>query len=433
MTETSTTVGETPAASPTEVELRSAAADGDTGRLEKAIRSWIEANVPEEWASAALAGDLPRLHRVRSPQQYRQWYPILGRSGLVAPAWPVRYGGLDLARELVHIVQTELRRFRLTTLNIVGIGLAAPTLLEFGTEQQCERLLPPIATNTDVWCQLFSEPGAGSDLAGLATRATRAGLEWTVTGQKVWSSFAAEATKGILLARTDPSVPKHQGITAFALDLAQPGVTVRPLRKISGDAEFSEVFFENAVVSDDDRIGAVGQGWEVARRVLTHERAMLSGAGSGLRERTSGSSIDRLVSLAVTEDSGRRAIDDPVSADAIARLYIENLAVRATNARNREPGGRAIDPALIKVMSSEHNQRLQMGTLDVFGPRALAHMPEDTEADRLVFGFLRSRGDTIGGGTSEVHRNNVAERTLGMPKDPFSDKSIPWREIKRGP
>ncbi|MFE9327601.1 acyl-CoA dehydrogenase family protein [Nocardia sp. NPDC052278] len=414
-------------------ELRTAAAAGEAGALRDAVRNWAEHCVPEQWLSAALANDLDRLHRVRSPQDYRAWYPVLGRSGLVVAAWPERFGGLGLSPELVHVVQAELRRYRLTTLNIIGIALAAPTLLEFGTDEQCERLLPAIATNAETWCQLFSEPGAGSDLAGLATRATQSGERWTVNGQKVWSSFASDAARGILLARTDPSVPKHQGITAFALDLRQPGVTVRPLRKISGDAEFSEVFFEQAIVSDADRIGHIGQGWEVARRVLKHERAMLSGAGSGLRERTSGSSIDRLVGLACAGPAGRRVIDDPVQADIVARLYVENLAVRTTNARNRESGGRAIDPALMKVMSSEHNQRLQMGTVDVFGARALAHAEDDEEAGRLVFGFLRSRGDTIGGGTSEVHRNYVAERTLGMPKDPFSDKSIPWREIKRGP
>jgi alkylation response protein AidB-like acyl-CoA dehydrogenase len=334
---------------------------------------------------------------------------------------------------LAGLVARELRRARLTALNIVGVALAAPTLLDWGTPEQCSRFLPAIADSSQIWCQLFSEPGAGSDLAGLATRATRDGEGWLINGQKVWSSFANDAHYGILLARTDPSVPKHRGITAFALDLDQRGVTVRPLRKISGDAEFNEVFFEDAHVSDEDRIGDVGAGWNVARTVLAHERAMLSGAGSSLRERTSGSSIDRLVELARKGTSGQRPIDDPVLADQIAQLYVENQVVRLTNERARALAGKGAPPALLKVMSSEHNQRLQSAMVDVLGLEALAHRADDEIAERTVFGYLRSRGDTIGGGTSEVQRNNVAERHLGLPKDPFSDNATPWIDIRRGP
>jgi len=414
-----------------DLTLLAAARTGDRETFRSAVRSWIEENVPAKWLRAAIDNDMARLHAVRSDAAYREWYPVLGRSGLVGPSWPVEYGGLD-ARRLAGVVASELRRARLTTINIVGVALAAPTLLERGTPEQCSRFLPGIADASQTWCQLFSEPGAGSDLAGLSTRAIRDGDRWLVRGQKVWSSFANEAQYGILLARTDPAMPKHQGITAFALPLEQAGVTVRPLRKISGDAEFNEVFFEDAVVSDADRIGAVGEGWDVARTVLAHERAMLSGAGSGLRERTSGSSIDRLIQLARTGTPGHRPIDDPVRADQLAQLYVENHVVRLTNERARALAGKGAPPALLKVMSSEHNQRLQSAMVDLFGPAALAHHESDETAERIVFGFLRSRGDTIGGGTSEVQRNNVAERDLGLPKDPFSDKDIPWNEIRRG-
>ena len=411
--------------------LLAAAQTGDAEAFRGVVRDWITANVPPEWHDAALAGDMARLHAVRSAQAYREWYPLLGWSGLIGPAWPAEFGGLG-APALAGVVARELRRARLTALNIVGVALAAPTLLDRGTPEQCAWLLPPIADASEIWCQLFSEPGAGSDLAGLATRATADGDGWLVNGQKVWSSFANEAHYGILLARTDPSVPKHKGITAFALCLDQPGVTVRPLRKISGDAEFNEVFLEDARVPDADRIGAVGAGWDIARTVLAHERAMLSGAGSALRERTSGSSIDRLVELARKGPAGQRPIDDPVRADQIAQLYIENQVVRLTNERARAMSGRGAPAALLKVMSSEHNQRLQSAMIDFLGPDALAHPEEDEAAKRVVFGYLRSRGDTIGGGTSEVQRNNVAERSLGLPKDPFSDKDIPWIDIRRG-
>jgi alkylation response protein AidB-like acyl-CoA dehydrogenase len=410
------------------------AAAGDQDSFRDVVRAWMHDNVPAAWLEAALGNDMARLHEVRSPDQYREWYPTLGRSGLIGSTWPVEYGGLGAPPPLAAVAAAELRRARLTTLNVVGVALAAPTLLRWGTPDQCARMLPAIAQASELWCQLFSEPGAGSDLAGLSSRASADGGDWLVDGQKVWSSFASEAAYGILLARTDPEVPKHQGITAFALRMDQPGVTVRPLRKISGDAEFNEVFLDHARVPDQDRIGPVGSGWDVARTVLANERAMLSGAGSGLRERTSGSSVERLIELASQGEPGSRIIDDPVQADAIARLYIENQVVRMTNERARALRGTAgAAPAMLKVMASEHNQRLQMLMLDLIGIDGLAYEPGDTTAERTVFGFLRSRGDTIGGGTSEVQRNNVAERVLGLPKDPFSDNSVPWKDIKRGP
>lgn len=414
-------------------DLLRAAESEDPEFLREAIRAWTEQHVPADWLSAALDNDMARLHEVRSHSAYREWYPVLGRSGLIGPSWPVEYGGLGItSRALAGVVTAELRRARLTAINIIGVALAAPTLLDRGTPEQCLRFLPRIADASEVWCQLFSEPGAGSDLAGLSTRAVRSGDDWVVDGQKVWSSFAHEATYGILLTRTDPAVPKHQGITTFALRLDQPGVSIRPLRKISGDAEFNEVFFDGARVPDANRIGDEGQGWDVARTVLAHERAMLSGAGSSLRERTSGSSIDRLVDLARTGEPGLRPIDDPARADQLAQLYVENTVVRLTNQRARALKGKGASPGVLKVMSSEHNQRLQSAMVDFYGPAALAHPATDTDAERVDFGFLRSRGDTIGGGTSEVQRNNVAERDLGLPKDPFSDKDIPWNEIRRG-
>ncbi|GAA2848840.1 acyl-CoA dehydrogenase [Pseudonocardia halophobica] len=408
--------------------MLAAAASGDPEALRSAAREWIERNVPAEWLAAALAGDMDRLHAVRSPEAYREWYPPLGRSGLTVPTWPVEYGGLGLSRSQSGVVAAELRRARLTTLNVVGIGLVAPTLLQYGSEYQKQTLLGPIVDNTAKWCQLFSEPGAGSDLAGLSTKAERVDADtWRIDGQKVWSSFAHEADYGILLARTDPSLPKHQGITVFAFPMRHESVTVRPLRKISGDHEFNEVFINDAVVDDRLRIGEQGQGWEIARAVLAFERAMLSGAGSGLRERTSGSSIQTLVTAA----KAAGAVDDPVMADEVVRLYVENQVVQLTNARARSLGREGAAPGQLKVLASEHNQRLQAALLDLTG--AVVYDPEDASAARRAFGFLRSRGDTIGGGTSEVQRNNVAERVLGLPKDPFSDNTIPWRDIKRGP
>src|SRR4029077_1217203 len=194
--------------------------------------------------------------------------PTFAASGLVVPTWPVAYGGLDLAPATARLVETELRPYNLGRLNPLGLNLAAPALFAHGTEEQRLRFLPPIVRNEEVWCQLFSEPGAGSDLASLATRAERDGDDWIMTGQKVWTTWAHLADFGVLLARTDPDVPKRQGITYFLLDLHQPGVDVRPLRHITGEVDFNEVFLDGALVPDTQRVGAVGEGWKVANATL---------------------------------------------------------------------------------------------------------------------------------------------------------------------
>src|SRR3984957_15681212 len=244
------------------------------------IKRWIAVNVPKSWQEAASHGT-EALKRARTRREYEAWYPTLGRAGLVAPTWPVEFGGLGLSREASAVVEAELRYLYLRALNPLGLNNTASALFEFGTEQQKKRFLPPIVTNEEKWCQLFSEPGAGSDLASLSTRAELDGDEWTISGQKVWTTWAGDADLAILLARTDPAKPKNQGITYFLLDMHQSGVQIRPLYQMTGGSEFNEVFLDDARVPDFYRRGEVNGGWRVAGATLSSERQMVSGGGVG--------------------------------------------------------------------------------------------------------------------------------------------------------
>ena len=281
---------------PTDIRLP-VGRDTDDDAIVAAVREWVEVHLPRVWIEAGRRGGPTSVRAVRTRAEYESWYPVFAGSGLVAPTWPVAYGGLDLAPGTARRVEEELRPFNLGRLNPLGLNLAAPALFAHGTEAQRLRFLPPIVRNEEVWCQLFSEPSAGSDLASLATTATRDGDRWLVTGQKVWTTWAHLADFGVLLARTDVDVPKRQGITYFLLDLRQPGVEVRPLRHIGGEVDFNEVFLDAAVVPDSQRIGEVGDGWKVANATLSGERQMVSGAGSGGVDRIGGRGAEHVLAL----------------------------------------------------------------------------------------------------------------------------------------
>jgi alkylation response protein AidB-like acyl-CoA dehydrogenase len=405
--------------------------------LVAAVREWIEAHVPRAWIDAGRAGGAAAIRTVRTRAEYEAWYPEFARSGLVAPTWPVPYGGLDLTPAAARLVEQELRPFNLGRLNPLGINLCAPALFAHGTEEQRLRFLPPIVRNEEVWCQLFSEPGAGSDLASLATTATRDGEHWTVTGQKVWTTWAHLADFGVLLARTDAGVPKRQGITYFLIDLHQPGVEVRPLRHIGGDVDFNEVFLDGAVVPDSQRVGGVGDGWTVANATLSGERQMVSGAGSGGVDRIGGRGVDHVLALARDRDRAR----DAVVRQEMMRLYSEerirdwtNQRVRARVKAGRSPGP---ESSIGKVHQGGLNQRVQLLAVDLLGPDAIAWPAASAPGEygaslpAEVRGMLRSRANTIEGGTTEVNKNVVGERVLGLPREPDPWRASPWRETPR--
>ncbi|WP_368862311.1 acyl-CoA dehydrogenase family protein [Frankia sp. Mgl5] len=406
-----------------------------------AVRAWVSEHVPAAWREAAARGGAPAIREVRTRADYERWYPVFGRSGLVAPTWEPAYGGLGLSADLARAAEAELARFNLGRLNPLGLANAAPALFAHGDERQRLRYLPPIVRNEEFWCQLFSEPGAGSDLASLATRAVRDGDSWIVTGQKVWTTWGFKADFGVLLARTDPDAPKRAGITYFLLDMRQPGVDVRPLRHITGEVDFCEVFLDDAVVPDSQRVGRVGDGWRVAGVTLSGERQMVSGAGSGGVDRIGGSGIAHLIRLArrISAEGRPGGWDDPVVRQEIVRLYSEERIRGWTNERVRDRLRAGLPPgpesSIGKVHQGTLNQRMQALAVDLLGPFGAAWESDATEYARSlpheVRGMLRSRANTIEGGTTEVNKNILAERVLGLPREPDEHRGRPWRDVPR--
>ena len=400
--------------------------------LRDSIVSWLRDNLPAEWVAAVDAGDPERLAAARKLVSYGQWCALLGEAGWATPTWPREYGFLGLSGAQAKIVNEELNRYRAhRSFNIIGIGMGGPTLIQWGTDEQCRQWLMPMAQHREIWCQLFSEPSAGSDVAGLATRADRDGDEWIVNGQKVWTTLAHLAKWGMLVARTDPDQPKHKGLTYFVVDMQAPGVEVRPLRQMTGDAEFNEVFFTDVRVPDRHRMGPVGEGWAVATTTLMNERAALSGAGSVSDVNVGGGAVDALIA----EARWTGAWDDRVVRDRLMQAVIEGRVIKMTNIRaaaarkaGRQPGP---EGSITKLFQAEYNQRLQDLAMDLRGPAATAWSPVDTVGAAAVRGFLRSRANTIEGGTSEVMRNILGERVLGLPKEPAVDREVPWRDIPR--
>jgi alkylation response protein AidB-like acyl-CoA dehydrogenase len=398
------------------------------------FRQWLTSVLPGGWMEALEAGDDEAFARARNGFDPFGWMRTIGETGYAAPLWPREYGGLSGEVWMQQIVREELRTWRLPIfgVNLLGVGLAGPTIIAHASDDQKARWLPKILTGDEIWCQLFSEPGSGSDLASLSTRAVRDGDEWIVNGQKVWTSVAQFATWGMLAARTDPDVPKHEGLSYFAIDMHAPGVEIRPLVQMTGSADFNEVFMTDVRIPDKDRIGTVGDGWRLARTTLMNERVALSGLSidaasvlGGVRK----SSWDRLIET-VTDRS------DPLLRQDLARIYIseelkEITSFRASSARMRgeQPGP---EGAIGKVSNAELNQFRSEVALDAGGMASIAWMPGTPDAGALSTVFLRARANTIEGGTSEVLRNQIAERILGLAREPEVDKGVPWSETLHG-
>jgi alkylation response protein AidB-like acyl-CoA dehydrogenase len=403
--------------------------------------AWVVEHVPLAWREAAARGGNSAIREVRSRADYEAWYPVFGASGLVMPTWAREYGGLGVTPETAGAMRAVLTPYNLRALNPLGLNNTAAALFAYGTDEQKLRFLAPIVRNEEKWCQLFSEPGAGSDLASLATRAVRDGDEWVVTGQKVWTTWGQDADFAILLARTDPSRPKNKGITYFLVDMHQPGVDVRPLRHISGEVEFNEVFLDQARVPDFGRLGDVNDGWRVAGATLSSERQMVAGAGSGGSGRVGGSGVDRLLTLA--REHGQA--DDPLVRQRLAALWSEERIRAWTNARvaSNLAAGQTPGPAasIGKVHQAGLNQRVQAAAVDLLGAHATAwdtggrvQCDSDAYYESLPFeisGMLRSRANTIEGGTTEVNKNILGERVLGLPREPDAWLGKPWSEIPR--
>ncbi|MFE6429684.1 MULTISPECIES: acyl-CoA dehydrogenase family protein [Streptomyces] len=359
-------------------------------------------------------------------------------AGLAWVHFPQGLGGLGVPRSLQAVVDAELaaagapdndpRRIG------IGLGMAAPTILQYGTEEQRSRLLRPLWTGEEVWCQLFSEPGAGSDLAALGTRAVRDGEDWIVNGQKVWTSSAHLARWAILIARTDPDLPKHKGITYFLCDMTDPGVEVRPLRQITGEAEFNEVFLTDVRIPDAMRLGEVGDGWRVAQTTLNNERVAIGGTAVP-RE---GGMIGKIAATwrerpdLRTHDLHQRLLG----------LWVEAEVTRLTGVRLRQQlvaGQPGPEGAGMKLNFARLNQEISGLEVELLGEQGLLYDDWTMRRPELVdftgrdagYRYLRSKGNSIEGGTSEVLLNIVAERVLGLPAEPRTDKDVAWKDLAR--
>jgi len=396
----------------------------DVDALVAEVERFLRDRLPPAWVAAIDAGDAEALVEARETLDTAQWWIDLADAGYVTPTWPKEYGGLGVAPRVGNAVARMLLKYKVPRItNPVGIDLVGPAIIQWGTDEMKERFLRPIARHEEIWCQLFSEPGAGSDLASLATRAVRDGDHWVVNGQKVWTSLGDLASFGILLARTDPDVPKHKGISAFLISMKQPGVTVRPLRQITGDAEFSEVFLDDATVDDALRLGEVNEGWRVTLSVLMHERSALAGTSSSV-----GRSVPALIRR-------HAPVVDPALRKRLVDVYIEDRLISLTNQRAaaRRRAGHAPGPegSIAKLFSSEHIQRLQDLAVDLEGASGQAWDDDDRWLRNTAWSLLRVRSRTIAGGSSEIQRNILGERVLGLPKEPDVDRTLPWSQVRR--
>ncbi len=359
-------------------------------------------------------------------------------AGLAWVSFPRGLGGLGVSPELQGLVERELREVGAPNeadRNVIGYGMAAPTILAHGTDEQKARYLRPLFTCEEVWCQLFSEPGAGSDVAGLSTRAVRDGDEWVVNGQKVWTTLAHTSRWGLLVARTDPDVPKHRGLTYFIVDMHAPGVEVRPLRQITGDAEFNEVFFTDVRIPDGQRLDAVGAGWRVATTTLMNERVAI---GGGVPARSAGVIHE---ALRIWKDKKDKT---EAQRERLMVLWVEAEVARLTNMRARalrRAGTPGPEGSVAKLVGAELNKRVYELCVDLLGMTGTLFPThyEMRRPDRATFSggadprqtFLRSRANSIEGGTSEIMRNILGERVLGLPGEPRMDKDQAWSEVPR--
>jgi alkylation response protein AidB-like acyl-CoA dehydrogenase len=401
----------------TEQTVTSTDTDADAARVADAARKVVRAHDPRS---------------VPLTQFLSAWFD----AGLTWVHFPEELGGLGLTRGLQGVADRILHEAGAPapfSLNPIGFGMAAPTVREHAQTRELARAwLRPLASNKHIWCQLFSEPGAGSDLAGLSTSAVRDGDEWVVNGQKVWTTLAHHARWALLIARTDPDVPKHKGLTYFVVDMHAPGIEVRPLRQMTGQAEFNEVYLSDVRVPDAHRLGEVGDGWRVAMTTLMNERSSIGASGT---RRGLGTIAD-----AVALWASRPDLHTPVRRDRLARLWLRAEAQRLTAERSRvgtTVSGPGPESSIGKLVGAELNKQIYEFCIDLLGPEGILYGDYTMRDDYDDLGpvqqrFLRSRANTIEGGTSEVLRNILGERVLGLPGEPRTDSRLPWREVPRG-
>lgn len=372
------------------------------------LRAWLKANLPKKMAKAA--------ENIKEYYQYlSDWQMTLYKGGYAGVSWPKEYGGRGASFIEQAIFQEEMALADAPErMGTIGQGLVGPTIIAVGTEEQKKQYLPRILSGEDIWCQGFSEPNAGSDVASLETKAVLDGDHFVINGQKIWTSYAHIAQQCLLIVRTDPTAAKHKGITALLVDMKTPGIEVSPLKMMSGDSMFNEMFFTNARVPVSAVIGKVNEGWNVAITALANERANL---GTGLYV-VFKRNLDQIIEQAKKlKRGGRPVIEDPVIRQRLAQAYVDLEVFRLNTTRAlsmlNKTGQPGPEGSIQKLYWSELNQRMAQIAMEVLGPYAQL---TDYDGGRWVYNYLRSRGNTIEAGTSEVQRNIIAQRVLGLPR-----------------
>jgi alkylation response protein AidB-like acyl-CoA dehydrogenase len=374
------------------------------------FRAWLKINVPKEWKGGTSAED-----RDDYIEYLRDWQRKLYEGGWAGISWPKEYGGRGASLMEQAIFQEELARANAPQLiGTIGLSLVGPTIIAMGTGAQKSRYLAPILSGEEIWCQGFSEPNAGSDLASLGTKAIRDGDEFIVNGQKTWTSFAQLADLCQLLVRTDSQAPKHKGITCLLVNMRSEGISVRPLRQMSGDSGFNEVFFSSVRVPVSQVLGEVNQGWTTAITALMNERANL---GTGIQVVFKRNLVALIARSHTIERNGRRVSEDPVVRQRLAQAHLELEILRLNTNRAltslSKTGVPGPEGSIQKLYWSEWNQRLQQTAQEILGPYGQL---KDFDNGIWEYAYLRARGNTIEAGTSEIQRNIIAERVLGLPK-----------------
>jgi len=394
-----------------------------------------------ETSADALAGRVRAFLASHDPAELGKQEFLNARfdAGLAWVHYPEGLGGLGISRTLQSVVDAGFAAAGAPAndpeRNGIGLGMAAPTILAYGNDEQQKRWLRKLWTAEEIWCQLFSEPGAGSDLAALATRAVRDDQGWLVSGQKVWTSQAHQARRGLLLTRTDPDVPKHQGLTYFAVDMTAPGVDVRPLRQLTGEAEFNEVFLTDVRIPDADRIGQVGEGWKVANATLMSERVSIGASRAVPRD-------SGMIEPTLRTWRSRPELRTPGLHDRLLRLWTEAEVARLASERLRQQlaaGKPGPEGSASKLVFARLNQEISGFEVELAGSDGLRYddwtMRRPERANFFGRGpgyrYLRARGNSIEGGTSEILRNIIAERVLGLPSEPRVDKDVPWKDLPK--
>lgn len=406
----------------------------DEARFRRDVREWLDANAPwhleEELRQTTFANRT--LKSEDTVTAAKAWQKRKFEGGWGCLHWPKKYGGREATPiERVIWSQEEGAFHHLNEMFTIGHGMCGPTLIQWASEEMKERLLPPLASGDEIWCQLFSEPAAGSDLAGLRTRAVKDGDDWVINGQKIWTSGAQFAKWGLLIARTDPAVAKHKGLTAFVVDMDSPGVEVRAIKQANGQSSFNEDFFTDVRIPDSQRLGPVGMGWQVALTTLMNERLSLAGAIS--------TGFDELFDFCSRfETADGLTIDNPAVRSKLATFAVRDSGLRYTGMRlttvlskGGEPGP---ENSISKLVAGSTMQEIASYAADLQGQAGVLTSPGQAEYDaRFQALLMRSPGSRLEGGTDEILRNIIGERILGLPGDVRVDKDIPFSEIPTKP